>query len=115
MQAEAASVSLLASLPSAWRDRHILSASPCLPEPTWLGRRTEMRGPSLCQSVPGPQPAPGCGSSWLPAHSRGTPSPELWVSACWPSQKPAGGSLAEKNIESRELIFFFSHRIVNIN
>lgn len=107
VQAEAASVSLPTSLPSARTTCHILYPTLAgLPELTWLGRQAEMRIPPVPESMAGPQPARDCGSSWLPAGKGGTSSPELWAAACWPSRKAAAGSLAE-TIESERIDFFF--------
>lgn len=65
VQVRVASVSLLASLSSAWMTSYILLANPSLLELTWLGKQAEKRGLFLCQSRPGSQPAepvtpPGC-------------------------------------------------------
>lgn len=65
VQVRVASVSLLASLSSAWMTSYILLGNPSLLELTWLGKQAQKRGLFLCQSRPGPQPAepvtpPGC-------------------------------------------------------
>lgn len=116
VQAEAASVSLPTSLPSARTTCHILYPTLAgLPELTWLGRQAEMRIPPAPESMAGPRPARDCGSSWLPACKGGTSSPELWAAACWPSRKAAGGSLAETMESERTDFFFFSYTVININ
>lgn len=112
---EAASVSLLANLPSAWQ-----TATFCQPTPAFwsrLGLGGEQRGevPSCAILPPGPQPASGCGPPGC-CTQQGTSSPELWASACWPSRKPARRKFGQKKCRARELIFFFSsYRVVNTN